>query len=122
MSFVDEPDSVWFAFELIVDFLFLIDILITLNSAYYNDEGTLITSRSSIVLNYIKSWFFFDLLAIFPADFITNESYSNFSNYFKYLSFATRLTRLPRLYKLITITRSMALVQKAHSADWMETV
>lgn len=45
LAFIDEINSVWLTIGLIVDILFFIDILITFNTAYFNEEGVLITDR-----------------------------------------------------------------------------
>ena len=40
----------WFFAELVIDFLFFIDVIVNCLSAYYNNEGILVTSRSRIFL------------------------------------------------------------------------
>jgi len=75
MTFIDNNDGIWFILELIIDILFAIDLFITLNSAFYNDDGTITTDRKIIMTNYFRSWFLLDLLAIFPSDLVMDESY-----------------------------------------------
>jgi uncharacterized membrane protein len=45
LAFIDNDDTIWNIIEIIVDVLFFFDILITFNSAYYNEEGVLIVER-----------------------------------------------------------------------------
>lgn len=45
-------------------FLFAVDIFLNLHKGYYNN-GTQILNRSSIILNYFKKRFIFDILALF---------------------------------------------------------
>lgn len=52
-------------FEIVTDVIFLTDILISFNTAYYSN-GTLITDHKHIVINYIKLWFWIDLASSFP--------------------------------------------------------
>ena len=52
----------------VIDFFFLVDILIIFNSAYYNEDSDLIQDRGMIAYNYITGWFFIDLFAIIPFD------------------------------------------------------
>lgn len=52
-------------FDIFVDVLFLTDILISFNTAIYIN-GELNFSRKSIALNYLKLWFWLDLIASFP--------------------------------------------------------
>lgn len=62
---------------LYVDFLitvaFLIDILLSFNTTFYK-SGTLVKNRKVIALNYIKGWFWIDLIASFPYDWVVNQS------------------------------------------------
>ena len=53
----------WFIAELVIDGLFFIDVLVNCNSAYHDHEGKLVTSRSEIILNYVKGWMLLDLVA-----------------------------------------------------------
>jgi hyperpolarization activated cyclic nucleotide-gated potassium channel 1 len=55
---------VWDYLDNAIDFLFMTDIILTFFSAAYDDEGNLITSRSEIVRNYLRGWFFVDLMVL----------------------------------------------------------
>ena len=39
IAFIDLTTPFWFNVELIIDILFMIDMLFNFNSAYYDDEG-----------------------------------------------------------------------------------
>lgn len=54
--------------DYIIDFLFLIDIIVIFNSAYYNDDSEIIDDRKEIANSYLRGWFTIDLLAIIPFD------------------------------------------------------
>ena len=72
MAFSEDLESViWYNVILyIMDVLFLIDIFINFNSAYVIEEVHLVTIRKKIMINYIKSWFLIDFLAVIPFDII----------------------------------------------------
>ena len=71
IAFIDvEPGSDWFYFGLVIDGLFFSDFLVNCFTAYYDEEGALITSRKAIFCNYLKGWMIMDLIACFPFDFI----------------------------------------------------
>ncbi|CAD8104029.1 unnamed protein product [Paramecium primaurelia] len=106
LAFIEEFNIIWFSLELIVDILFFLDILITFNTAYFNEEGVLIVDRQQIANQYLRTWFIFDLMAIFPTDQIFENEVQKLSQYFK-------LTRLPRMYKLISISRMWSTVQNS---------
>ena len=102
LAFVDgEPWDGWFVTDLIMDFLFFIDILIIFNTAYTDNEGLLIGDRCKIAKKYILSWFLFDLLACVPMGlieaYVTNDKNGN--NYDNLIRLF-RLHRLPRIMRL----------------------
>lgn len=116
----------WFFIETIIDILFLIDILITLNCAYFDSKGHIITSRLNIFLTYLKTWLILDILGIFPfylIDQFTSDSNSsnsvsfgdNYNDLFKFL-------RLPRLYRLIRIARLVKFIKKAKTLRFIEYI
>lgn len=51
-----------------VDAFFLIDVFIIMNSAFYNDEVYLIDDRKTIIIEYLKTWFFIDVFSSIPVD------------------------------------------------------
>ncbi len=97
ISFVDEDPLGWIIVDSLVDLVFFVDIIINFLSAYYNSEDNLIFDRKKIALNYLKGWFFIDLMAVLPISLIMKSSKD-------YTSLA-RLARMPRLYRLIRIAK-----------------
>ena len=51
-----------------IDFIFFIDILVQFNSPYLNEFNAIVDSRKEIAKTYIKSWFFIDVISIFPIE------------------------------------------------------
>jgi hypothetical protein len=54
--------------DYVIDVLFLFDIIIIFNTAFYDDEIELIDSRKVIFWTYFKGWFFIDLFSCIPFD------------------------------------------------------
>jgi len=52
----------------IVNYLFVLDMLITFIIAYETGEGLIETRLSRIALNYLKTWLLVDLCANFPFE------------------------------------------------------
>ena len=52
--------------ENFIDFIFLFDFLITFFIGYYNFDEVLVTDYKSIAQNYLKTWFFIDLICAIP--------------------------------------------------------
>lgn len=66
----------WMITNYFIDGMFLIDICINFNSAFYNNDYLVVEDRKKIARQYIFSWFLIDLLAIIPFDlFLQNEGY-----------------------------------------------
>jgi hypothetical protein len=65
-SFIDEASLSLTVWEWIVDALFFIDIFINFISAYENSDKNIEVRLRVIAQNYVSSWFFLDLLAVFP--------------------------------------------------------
>lgn len=66
-----EPDLMtpgWFIFDIIIDVLFWLDFIINCISAYFDDEGKLIKTRKEVIVNYLRTWFFVDLVACLPME------------------------------------------------------
>ena len=97
----------WFFIDLFIDVLFFIDVIVNLVSAYYDQEGQLVTSRYIIFINYLTSWMIIDILACIPFNLINtgDEPGSDNSNQL------VRLMRLPRLYRLIRVAKIFSLMQ-----------
>jgi len=64
VSFVDDDDKVFEIINLIFNVGFGIDIFLNFLTAYYNSKGELVARFSKIALNYMKFWFWIDLLAM----------------------------------------------------------
>lgn len=60
----------WAIFELLVDFLFFIDIIVNFLSTYLTNEGDEVTDPRVIAKGYLKSWFLLDLIACVPFSLI----------------------------------------------------
>lgn len=67
-SMLDDPVS------FCIDLLFLMDIILIMNTAFYNYDMELIQDRKQIFCNYLRGWFVIDFLAIVPFDVILNAS------------------------------------------------
>ena len=66
-------DWTYVYFDLWLDVLFFIDIIIRFNTPIYL-QGRLITDRKIIVIAYLKSWFVLDLIACFPFSYLRKNS------------------------------------------------
>eukprot|EP00854_Cymbomonas_tetramitiformis_P013547 gene13547-16012_t len=101
MSFDAPSDTRLEVFELVIDSLFVLDILLNFFTGYFDSAGRLVGSKVEIRGNYLKTWFPVDLLASFPLEqcmYILGEEPSENTQIFALLKFP-RLLRLGRLLK-----------------------
>lgn len=93
----------WNTINLILEAMFLIDMLVVFNTAYCESEFLLIKDRKSIATNYLKDQFTIDVTALVPVDYIlmlTNPSWN------------PNKVMLVRLYKMVRITRLFKVYNK----------
>lgn len=95
--------------ELILGFIFTMDILVNFNLAVYV-EGRLIFTRSEIVQHYLNDMFWVDLCSVFPFEYLMlwfSGSLGQSSQ--KILIFG--IFRLPRLLRLHRLKRFSDIMQ-----------
>ncbi len=102
LAFSDSDDLTWTLINNIVDSMFGIDIFVCFFTAYEDKNEELVYDRKKIALEYIKSWFFIDLLSIIPvSEFLETGDFSNLA----------RIARLPKLYRLIRMVKLIRIMK-----------
>ncbi|KAK3271480.1 hypothetical protein CYMTET_20173, partial [Cymbomonas tetramitiformis] len=112
MSFKTPPSEVREAFEVVIDLLFLLDIVLNFYTAYFDSNGRLVASREEIKKTYLRTWFPIDLLASFPLEHIMlifGANASSDTQVFSLLKFP-RLLRLGRLLKYLNKMKNSDMV------------
>ena len=66
VCFITETSDFQYCLDLVVDSLFLTDIVVTFNTAYEDHNGLLEISRRKVSKRYITGWFFIDLVTSIP--------------------------------------------------------
>lgn len=89
--------------EYLIDCSFLIDIILQFFSSYFNEkELVMVETHREIALRYLKSWFFFDIISIFPFEAVMKGSP---------LSKASTTVRIARISKIGKMTRFVRIVK-----------
>ena len=105
MAFVapDNETTTWNVINYLIDFTFFMDIVITFNTAFYDENFKIVENRGKIACAYMKGWFFIDIFAIIPFDVILGST-AGFNQMVK-------ISRLGRMYKLIKLTRMTRILK-----------
>ena len=70
MAFFENDSIILYGLSIFVNTCYLIDIVISMFTAYYSKHLILIDDLCLIVKNYILTWFLIDLLTTFPFDLL----------------------------------------------------
>jgi hyperpolarization activated cyclic nucleotide-gated potassium channel 2 len=101
----------WRILEDIITAMFLIDVVINFNTGFYR-KGNLIVSRKKIAINYIKFWFWLDLLASFPYDWIMAAIFGEReSSAAEQEQSQDSLYKTPQLLRIIKIFRFLRILK-----------
>lgn len=64
VAFIDNEDKAFEAINTVFDVTFGIDIAVSFLSAYYDPVNGLVTDFRTIVIQYLRLWFWIDLVAM----------------------------------------------------------
>jgi len=115
------PRSAIFWFEVSIDFVFIIDIVVNCRTAYLTAHGLLEKRPRQIARHYLHTWFVADVAASIPVDLILlanqaftegNGSEERDSYRMTKLIKALRLLRLFRLVRLVKLARLIKIAQE----------
>jgi Ion transport protein len=70
IAFEDIAPPAWFYTDTVLDFLFIIDMILNFFTAIENDNGDITIDRKRIAIIYLKSWFMIDLTSSIPITLI----------------------------------------------------
>ncbi|GCC18285.1 hypothetical protein chiPu_0022358 [Chiloscyllium punctatum] len=63
--------------DLIVDIMFIIDIIINFRTTYVNENDEVVSHPAKIAIHYFKGWFLIDIVAAIPFDLLIFRSGSD---------------------------------------------
>ncbi|XP_061667101.1 potassium voltage-gated channel subfamily H member 6 [Syngnathoides biaculeatus] len=87
--------------DLMVDILFIVDIVINLRTTYVDHNDEVVTQPGKIAKHYIKGWFPIDLFAAIPFDLLIFRSGSD------EMATLTSLLKTARLLRLVRVARKL---------------
>ncbi|PWA16714.1 hypothetical protein CCH79_00017478, partial [Gambusia affinis] len=104
--------------DLMVDVLFIVDIIINFRTTYVDHNDVVVTLPSRIAKHYIKGWFPIDMLAATPFDLLIFRSGSDEVNISLLQSVVlAQSCRMATLTSLLKTARLLRLVRVARKLD-----
>lgn len=104
--------------EYLVDCVFIIDIYFCFRTAFVDEWGILVLDAAEIKRNYVATWFFWDLAASLPLDFIIVilKAYVTLDRK------ALRWLGLLKIYRLLRIGRIFKMLKNVKYANALRIV
>lgn len=98
--------------DIVIDFFFLIDIIITFRTTYINgSSGNEVMEPKKIAIHYLKNRFMIDLLSIFPFQWVLGGNDIEILNIFGILK-VMRVLRLGRIINVLNAREEVKLTLK----------
>lgn len=85
-----------------VDVLFVFDMVLIFNTAYYDNNYKIIDNRKQIAISYLKTWFGIDIISVTPMELFIKTSNANG---------LLRITRVGRIIKLIKLAKLLRVLK-----------
>lgn len=98
-----------FAINRFVDLVFFLDILVQMNTMYFDAKGKKVYSRKRIFVHYLRTWLFIDVVSILPFELTLFLLNHNSVNQSQARLKAIRFIRLLRLLKLLRVLRGLRI-------------
>jgi hypothetical protein len=109
-AFVDGSSLGSIIFDTCIDTLFISDLFVNFFSAFEKKDKTIETRHAYIAVDYLKTWFFLDIMSCIPVQLMELDQASGESSNASDVKLL-RLARLPRLYRLIRILRLFKMLR-----------
>uniref|UniRef100_A0A7N6BHG8 Voltage-gated inwardly rectifying potassium channel KCNH2 n=1 Tax=Anabas testudineus TaxID=64144 RepID=A0A7N6BHG8_ANATE len=88
--------------DLIVDIMFIVDIIINFRTTYVNSNDEVVSQSSRIAVHYFKGWFLIDLVAAIPFDLLIYRSEEE-----EVTTTLIGLLKTARLLRLVRVARKL---------------
>ena len=106
---LDETSFYFDVLNFIVDDFFFIDIILNFLTGYVTNRNNIVVDVKRIRLNYLTSFFIFDLLCVFPFEIFFSRTTMNLLK----LAKINRLLRLSKIFKFIKNHKQINLIRLA---------
>jgi len=114
IGFDQDPTGFWFGLNVLIDTLFIVDMIASFRTGYYNDATAVLVSDTwKIARRYLLTWFLVDLISAVPWDAIISAFTAGSSTTLRSLKLVRvlRLARLAKLFRLFRLTKTVELIE-----------
>lgn len=91
--------------DIVITFSFILDIILNFNTTV-NDRGTIIRDRKQIAKEYLKLWFWIDMVSSFPYDWVLSGSFGQEEE-----EDSSNLSKAPQLLRIIKVLRFVRMLR-----------
>ncbi|XP_053211837.1 potassium/sodium hyperpolarization-activated cyclic nucleotide-gated channel 2-like isoform X2 [Panonychus citri] len=118
--FNDDLSTRWIAFNCLSDTIFILDIVVNFRTGIMNPDlpEQVILDPKQIARQYIRSWFFLDLISSIPLDYIFLIFNQEYSFHLLQAGRALRIFRFAKMLSLLRLLRLSRLVR--YVSQWEE--
>jgi len=103
---------------MMIDISFIMDIFVQFNTGFYR-KGNIIYSRKEVCWNYILTWFFIDLVASFPYNYLIVEEVDAAESSLNKAPQLLRLAKMARFLRFLRLLRVFKLKQYLYRLEEM---
>lgn len=112
VAFRPEDDLGFLIVNLLIDLVFLCDIVLNFFTSYFNGNKDEVFDHRKIIFHYLKTSFVIDFIASFPIDnFVVMFDNSNSTAYYFLLSDLLKLLRIFRISRILKFVRARDVVK-----------
>ncbi|TRY58699.1 hypothetical protein DNTS_023108 [Danionella cerebrum] len=109
--------------DMIVDILFIVDIVINFRTTYVNQNDEVVTHPKRIAVHYIKGWFLIDMVAAIPFDLLIFRKLDRYSEYGAAVLFLLMCTFVLIAHWLACIWYAIGHVERPYmKTGWLDNL
>ncbi|GMH94319.1 hypothetical protein TL16_g12874 [Triparma laevis f. inornata] len=102
-------------FNLAIDIIFLLDVVKSFNTGFYDENEDCIMDRKIIVENYVKGWFLIDIASSIPIEQLLGDTGGTTSN-----AGLTKANSSVKGLKLLKIAKVLRLFKLSKTFRWLK--
>eukprot|EP00928_Gymnodinium_smaydae_P003153 TRINITY_DN11124_c3_g1_i3.p1 TRINITY_DN11124_c3_g1~~TRINITY_DN11124_c3_g1_i3.p1 ORF type:complete len:577 (-),score=74.51 TRINITY_DN11124_c3_g1_i3:29-1759(-) len=115
-------EGVPWVIDLIVDIMFICDMVLCVRTGFLDSEGVLNTVPSEIGWNYLRGWFTIDILSTFPFDWILTAATSSSSGGLSSPLSESRTLKMLRVVRLARLVKLVRLLKLGRLTEMGRTI